>query len=72
MAAFLERYVRAPIEHLINDAPAQLPEISARMTGDAMYIALGGEEMRISRSKKVVATDEEHDAAPDEMFDGEP
>lgn len=67
MALFLERYVREPLDHLINEAPEQLPELRARLEGGAMYIALAEEEMRITR-KNGLAEEDAHDAAPDDLF----
>ncbi|MDE2597458.1 MAG: hypothetical protein KGL44_11330 [Sphingomonadales bacterium] len=67
MASFLELYVRTPLDHLISEAPERLPELRARLEGDAMYIGLAAEEMRITRANGI-EEDDVHDAAPDELF----
>jgi len=68
MASFLERYVREPIDHLIHEAPEELPELRARFEGVNLVIGLAGEEMRILRNSGVVV-DDIHDQAPDDLFD---
>lgn len=70
MALFLEHYVREPLDHLIREAPEQLPELRARLEGDAMFISLAGEQMRIVRANRV-SQDDGHDSAPDDLFDGD-
>lgn len=71
MAAFLDKYVRDPIEHIMSDAPDILPEIRARVGDGAIFIGLGEEEMRISRSGDEDGDDDKHDEAPDDLFDGD-
>lgn len=70
MASFLERYVREPLDHLLSEAPKQLPELRARLEGSSMYIALADEEMCISRKNGVIE-DDAHDPAPDDTFGGD-
>lgn len=67
MALFLERYVREPLDHLISEAPEQLPELRARLEGESMFVSLAGEEMRILRANGI-SEDNDHDAAPDDLF----
>ncbi len=50
MARFLDKYVRAPITDLLSHVPVVLPEMSLRMTQDAITITVGDEELRIDRS----------------------
>lgn len=50
MARFLEKYVRAPITDLLSHVPDVLPDMSLRMTQDAITISVGGDELRIDRS----------------------
>ncbi len=70
MASFLERYVREPIDHLLSEAPNELPEFRAWIEGNVMVIAIAGEEMRIMRAS-VDANDDAHDETPDDLFDSE-
>ncbi|WP_439637040.1 hypothetical protein [Oceanicaulis sp.] len=67
MAAFLERYIREPIDHLINEATNELPELRVRIEEGAMIIALAGEEMRILRSDGA-GEDNTRDEAPDDLL----
>lgn len=68
MASFLQRYVREPLDHLLREAPRQLPELRARLEGDTMRIGIAYEEIRIKRNNEVVE-DDSHDTAPDDFFD---
>ncbi|NCQ23737.1 MAG: restriction endonuclease [Rhodobacteraceae bacterium CG17_big_fil_post_rev_8_21_14_2_50_63_15] len=70
MASFLERYVREPIDHLLSEAPNELPEFRAWIDGNVMVIAIAGEEIRILRAN-VDVNDDAHDEAPDDLFDSE-
>lgn len=65
MATFLERYVRNPIEHLINEAPADIPPFTARLDGNLMVIQIDGEDMIIRRSDNEVVSDEVDDLPED-------
>lgn len=49
MGVFLDKYVRAPIRHLIAEASDTLPEMIATMGHDTMSIVLDGETLLIKR-----------------------
>jgi hypothetical protein len=49
MGRFLERYVRSSIEALIAVADQPLPELRVREEANAVYIAVGSEELAIAR-----------------------
>lgn len=49
MARFLDKYVRKPITELLEYAPDVLPEMTLRMTSDAITISVGDEQLRIGR-----------------------
>lgn len=59
MAAFLEKYVRHPIQALLEEAPSlnELPEIRWAMTKDRLEIAIEDETLVIQR--EAVESDEE-------------
>lgn len=65
MAHFLEKYVRAPIDHLINDAPLRIPDLRARLGDEEMLIAVGNQELVINRGN-VDADDSARDQTPDD------
>ena len=68
MAKFLEKYVRAPIKHLIAEAADTLPEMIVSMSSAAISIDIGGEELRIERRPGGVQ-DEGEDEIPDDAID---
>ncbi|MBE3037541.1 MAG: hypothetical protein IMZ62_01820 [Chloroflexi bacterium] len=66
MTTFLEKYVRAPIQSLLAEVPACLPEFVARMEDDSIILVVGGETLRIAR-EPTDATDEELGQIPDDV-----
>lgn len=70
MALFLERYIRAPMDHLISEEPEQIPEIRARIDGNTLVVTLDQEEMFILR-EGFSLEDELGDSMPDDLFDGD-
>lgn len=49
MAKFLEMYVRAPLDELLNSAPANLPDIALSMKADAVVFKVGAVEYSVPR-----------------------
>lgn len=51
MSKFLEKYVRTPLQSLIDEAPEEsaLPEFAVRLSGDALHISVGDETLSIKR-----------------------
>jgi hypothetical protein len=68
MSAFLERYVRGPIQSLLSEGDKPLRDLTARAKSDSIEIALGTETLRIVR-KKDAATDEAGDVMPSDADD---
>lgn len=51
MSKFLEKYVRTPLQSLIDEAPEEsaLPEFSLSLSGDELNISIGDEKLSIKR-----------------------
>ena len=62
MSVFLEKYVRSPIQCLIEGADERLPDLVAKCGEDAIEIEVGGESLRIDRERL-----EETEEGPDEL-----
>jgi hypothetical protein len=66
MASFLDRYIREPLNRLIDEEPEQpLPELRATDEGNALVFRVGAEELRINRH--VEPTDVDGDELPDDV-----
>jgi hypothetical protein len=50
MTTFLEKYVRSPIQSLLAEVPARLPEFVARMEDNSIVLVVAGETIRITRA----------------------
>ena len=48
MARFLERYVHAPLEALLDEEPAELPDLLLAMSPERVTIRVGKEEFSIA------------------------
>jgi hypothetical protein len=64
MGLFLEKYVRVPIQALLEEVPDNLPEFAARLDGNQMTISVDGEPMLIRRMPELV--DDEIQELPDD------
>lgn len=64
MGLFLEKYVRIPIQALLDEVPENLPEFAARMDGNQMTISVAGEPMLIRRMPE--SADAEIQELPDD------
>jgi hypothetical protein len=71
MSLFLEKYVRGPIEQLIEEAPQTLPTFVAKMSDNSISISVGDETMQIAR-RESEAGEEQHDEPPDDVEDNIP
>jgi hypothetical protein len=71
MGQFLERYVRQPIQSLLAAAPRALPPLTATDRGDSIELAVGGDLIRIARSRDTVAADDDEEI-PDDVDDQVP
>ncbi len=49
MAKFLDRYVHAPMQAMMEDAPNSPPPLTMRIDSGDVSIDVGGESYRISR-----------------------
>ncbi|MBM3274431.1 MAG: hypothetical protein FJZ00_04725 [Candidatus Sericytochromatia bacterium] len=67
MAKFLEGYVRGPLNALIEEAPAELPDFSASLSGGVLTITVGGEVLKIDRSTPFET--DNGDVMPDDVTD---
>ena len=56
MAAFLERYVRGPVETVLQSVPDSLPDLSVGRRNDAIVVGIGGESFHIARSDAPVGS----------------
>ncbi|MGH9344675.1 MAG: restriction endonuclease [Terriglobia bacterium] len=54
MTQFIERYVRVPLQSLLDEAPsrAELPNFMARIEGGNIVLQVGAESLRIERSEQ--------------------
>lgn len=68
MAIFIERYVRGPIQSLINEGDKPLMELNATSSAHAIELRLGAETLHIARSKEL-ATDDAEDPMPADADD---
>lgn len=71
MALFLEKYVRAPIDRLIKEAPQTLPKFVAEMSDGSIVISVGNESLHIVRREAQIEEDQ-HDEPPDDIGDDIP
>jgi hypothetical protein len=70
MGLFLEKYVRNPIQALLNEVPDNLPEFVAKMDKNGITFSVAGESMLIGRT--LGATDDEVQELPDDACDQMP
>ncbi len=71
MAVFVERYVRQPLDHVFQELPSPLPEMSISQAGSSIEIKIGTETLRISR-QDFGADDDGRDDTPDDLFSSLP
>jgi hypothetical protein len=64
MALFLEKYVLAPIQKLLDEVPDILPDFAAHLEGDQMTILVAGEPLIVRRMPKLA--DDESQGLPDD------
>ena len=65
MSTFLETYVRAPMQHLIENADESLPDMAARWTDEGVEIEVGDDLLQIAR-EHVQEDEESVDELPDD------
>lgn len=70
MSVFLDRYVRRPMQSLLDEAPERLPDLTASMASDSITIRVGDDELRIVR--EAVSSEECEERLPDDVDDGIP
>jgi hypothetical protein len=71
MSLFLEKYVRGPIDRLIQEAPQTLQTLVATMSAGRISISIGDETLRILRRESEVR-DDPRDEMPDDIGDSIP
>ena len=71
MSKFLDKYVRGPINQLIEEAP-RVPEMVARTEDDAITIGIGNETLRIDRAPLSDNEEGEGDMMPNDISDDIP
>jgi hypothetical protein len=73
MSRFIEKYVRAPIQDLLNRGIDRLPELIARETSDSIELSIGQDTLMILRETVTEYEESEPDALPpdsdDELYD---
>ncbi len=58
MAMFLEKYVRSPLQSLLQEAPTELPDLNISLRGNELVICIGEERLVIQReANSELATD---------------
>jgi hypothetical protein len=72
MSLFLNKYVRCPMDKLIEEAPFELPQLVAELRDSHILITIGGETLRISRSPADVDESYVVDEVPDDIEDDIP
>jgi hypothetical protein len=70
MSVFLEKYIRAPLNELIDLAGAPLLDLTASASENVIQITVGGEELRIHRRPR--AEDAEVESMPEDADDAIP
>lgn len=53
MARFLEKYVRTPIQVLLENAPDHLPDLTLRMDGRNFVASMNGESFSVQRAESI-------------------
>lgn len=71
MGRFLEQYVRQPIQALLTAVPVALPPLTATDRGDSIDLTIGGNLVRIARSRETVLADDD-EQIPDDVDDQVP
>jgi len=71
MSIFLEKYVRAPIQDLLEKADGTPPDITAKWKDAAIEIMIGDDLLRISR-EQTEGVDAPPDELPDDVDEGIP
>jgi Fe-S cluster assembly iron-binding protein IscA len=66
MAQFLEKYVRAPIQAMLDKVPESLPEMRVRMDQDRIAITVAGENLEIKRQADLIE-DDDYAALPEDI-----
>jgi hypothetical protein len=73
MARFLDKYIRGPINDLIAEASADLPDFSAQMRGDRLELRIDGETLLIQRGGAPVLQDDGNgDPTPEDAAEQTP
>lgn len=72
MAVFLEKYVRGPLETLMEFADNDPCDLSLQYRGDNVVLSIGDEKLIIDRSHAGVQADEEASGFPDDVADDLP
>lgn len=71
MAQFLEKYVRAPIQAMLDKVPDNLPEMEVRMGQDRIVITVAGENLEIRRRADLIE-DEGYETVPEDVNEEAP
>jgi len=71
MTIFLQKYVRSPIQAMLAEVPAQLPELVARMDDGGIELSIHGEIIRIRRAA-VGANSDPEASFPEDIDDQMP
>ena len=57
MSTFIEKYIRAPIDDLLDNTPTDLPPVSLQLQPDSVRIRIGATEIRVDRTGSVSPAD---------------
>jgi hypothetical protein len=69
MTRFLEKYVRSPMDDILNETSPDLPDLCARLVGDEVKLSLGNEEIVITRRLDPTFEVSDGDAIPEDIVD---
>jgi hypothetical protein len=67
LKSYLDKYVRAPINKLIEEEPTALPELTARLGAGTLLITVGDEALSINRREG--EPENGRDETPDDAVD---
>lgn len=67
MGVFLDKYVRQPLQDLLDSTPEELPELALTLNADRVVFALGGSSYEIARGAPDLDMLEDGDELPDDV-----
>lgn len=67
MSKFLEKYVRAPIQDILNSSPEVLPELHLKMTEAIFSVSVNGEHAEFKRAGNKLDGEEGYSELPEDV-----